>query len=75
MLNFNYSNLKKNGKKSWFRPGSNRGPSACKADVITATPRNQATKPVVFTSGLPENRNMFCSLFFCITYLNLLYSL
>lgn len=24
----------------WFRPGSNRRPSACKADVITATPRN-----------------------------------
>ena len=28
-------------KKVWFRPGSNRGPSACKADVITATLRNQ----------------------------------
>ena len=27
-------------KTLWFRPGSNRRPSACKADVITATPRN-----------------------------------
>ena len=27
-------------KKSWLRPGSNRGPSACKADVITTTLRN-----------------------------------
>ena len=25
--------------KNYFRPGSNRRPSACKADVITATPR------------------------------------
>ena len=26
--------------KYWFRPGSNRGPSACEADVMTTTPRN-----------------------------------
>ena len=24
-------------KEIWSRPGSNRGPSACKADVITTT--------------------------------------
>ena len=28
-------------KVEWSRPGSNRGPSACKADVITTTPRDQ----------------------------------
>ena len=27
-------------KNNWFRPGLNRGPSACKADVITTTLRN-----------------------------------
>ena len=27
-------------KWHWFRPGSNWRPSACKADVITTTPRN-----------------------------------
>ena len=26
--------------KTWFRPGSNRGPFACKANVITTTLRN-----------------------------------
>ena len=29
-------------KKIWSRPGSNWGPSACKADVITTTPQDQA---------------------------------
>ena len=29
----------------WSRPGSNRGPSACKADVITTTPQDQASGP------------------------------
>ena len=28
----------------WSRPGSNRGPSACKADVITTTPQDQLDK-------------------------------
>ena len=27
-------------KITWSRPGSNWGPSACEADVITATPRD-----------------------------------
>ena len=35
---YSYTNHKKNKKVVlWSRPGSNRGPSACKADVITTT--------------------------------------
>ena len=30
------------GKKKCFRPGSNRGPCACEAHVITATPRKRS---------------------------------
>ena len=30
--------------KRWSRPGSNWRPSACKADVITTTPRDQGIK-------------------------------
>ena len=29
-----------NKRRAWFDPGSNRGPSACEADVITTTPPN-----------------------------------
>ena len=31
------TNTAENLKKCYSRPGSNRGPSACKADVITTT--------------------------------------
>lgn len=30
--------------KAWFGPGSNRGPSACKADMITTTPPNPISR-------------------------------
>lgn len=32
------------GEKSWSGPGSNRGPSACKADMITTTPPDREHK-------------------------------
>ncbi|CDI96486.2 hypothetical protein EmuJ_000005900 [Echinococcus multilocularis] len=37
-------------KRHWFDPGSNWGPSACEADVITTTPPNRVPAP---PSALP----------------------
>ena len=58
-----------------FRPGSNRGPSACQADVITTTPRKLDVqrhpklliKPTCFSSYIPVyeisiTNNTFCHL-------------
>ena len=45
-------------KSLWFRPGSNWGPSACKADVITTTPRNHHSIYLNY-SCLYEKTNAF----------------
>ena len=33
--------------KKWSRSGSNRGPSACKADVMTTTPQDHRQRGVL----------------------------
>ena len=43
----------------WSRPGSNWGPSACKADVITTTPQDQDSQ-----GGTQNNCQLFSRYFF-----------
>ena len=71
VLYIQYFQCLDNERKIQFCPGSNRGPFACEANVITTTLQNCVLLKIISEVQAHEIKNRFSSNYFCIAHYSL----